>query len=187
MNEVATEPSGSYIESFNHPSLDLPSLRVHLTNRILFVGVSAMPSSAVRLLSTFLIVTDKAIREYCRAHEHMGQHVRTANVSYFVEASGEFENCVNAIKRAQRLLALLTEARGAPPLERVARRLASVHSEQVTNIRDAIEHMDSEIATDAGLAEGAANLLTLSKDGTDLELAHYRLSIAALQATLKVS
>ena len=133
-----------------------------------------------------MVITDKAVREYRTGHNRIVEHM-AANGDYkaYIEGVGHFENCINSTKRALRLLNQLSNHRDGPKLDRTARRAAEFWSDKVGKIRNAIEHIDKDIMSDAGLPEGSAHLLTISSDGSQLEIGSYHLKFVALAQTLQ--
>lgn len=106
-------------------------------------------------------------------------------IQAFFEGVGHFENCINSAKRALRALGRLGTQQDGPVIDRAIRKLAQSQATAITNLRDAIEHMDADIVTGAGIPEGDPHLLTVSKEGDQLEIGGYRISIIALQSVIK--
>jgi hypothetical protein len=54
----------------------------------------------------------------------------------------------------------------------------------MTGVRDAIEHIDQDILTEGGLAEGEAHLLTVDRTGEKLQIAKHEISFRTLHTTI---
>lgn len=146
-----------------------------------------VPPSAntARLLMTYVVVSDKAAREYAAACDRIRDHMNAGGgIQAFVEGTGHFENCINASKRALRVLGRLGTQDDGPEIDRVIRKMAQSQAKLVTGLRDAIEHMDADIVSSPGLPAGAPHLLTIDKTGKYLEIGAHRLPIAGLLGTV---
>jgi hypothetical protein len=83
-----------------------------------------------------------------------------------------------------RLLTRIVRAPESPTADRQLRRSISVWEAQLTNVRDAIEHIDADILSNGGLDEGMAHLLTISNDGLRIEIGTYSIPLQALYSTI---
>lgn len=179
----------AYLERFEPP--DLPSgastLRSQLELGMVFHARQVPPSpTTTRLLTTYMITTDKTAREYAAGCRRIKDHMDAGGgIQAFVEGVGHFENCINSAKRALRALGRLGTQQDGPVIDRTIRKLAQSQSTAITDLRDAIEHMDADIVTGAGIPEGDPHLLTVSKEGDQLEIGAYRISIIALQSVIR--
>ena len=106
-------------------------------------------------------------------------------IQAFVEGVGHFENCINAAKRALRALGRLGTQQDGPTIDRTLRKLAQSQAKTVTDLRDAIEHMDEDIVSSAGIPEGAPHLLTLDKTGDNLEVGTHRIPVVGLHGVVR--
>lgn len=178
----------AYLERFEPP--DLPSgvgtLRSQLEFGMLFHARQAPPSpSTSRLLTMYMITTDKAAREYTAGCRRVKDHMDAGgSIQAFVEGVGRFENCINSAKRALRALGRLGTQQDGPVIDRTIRKLAQSQATAITDLRNAIEHMDADIVTGAGISEGDPHLLTINKQGDYLEIGLHRISIIALQSVV---
>ncbi len=178
----------AYLERFGPP--DLPSgastLRCQLELGMVFHARQVPPSpSTSRLLTMYMITTDKAAREYAAGCRRVKDHMDAdGGIQAFVEGVGHFENCINSAKRALRALGRLGTQQDGPVIDRVIRKLAQSQATAITYLRDAIEHMDADIVTAAGIPEGDPHLLTINKQGDYLEIGAHRISIIALQSVV---
>lgn len=150
----------TYLATFNAPALEdvKSTLRWQLEAGIVFHArqVPNLPQAG-RLLFAYVIVTDKAVREYRAGHGCISEHMAAGGgIRAFVEGVGHFENCINSTKRALRLLTRLANNPDVPALDRTVRRLAHVWSNEVTSVRDTIEHIDDDIMSVPGLPDGSA-------------------------------
>ena len=179
----------SHLATFDAPVLEAghSTLRWQLEAGIIYNAreVPNLPDAG-RLLFAYLVVTDKAVREYRAGYKRISEHMATGgDTAAYVEGVGHFENCINATKRALRLLTRLASQPKGPELDRTARRVANVWADQVTNVRDAIEHIDNDIVSEAGLPDGSAHMLTINGNGTQLEIGTHHITFVALAGTLQ--
>ena len=104
----------------------------------------------------FLRLADKAVREYEWAREAVLATAARFNAPRKKMGSGQgfhlvafidhIENCINACRRLYALLdCVKAEECGGLSIERVKRRAAEAHFEELKNVRDAIEHVESDI------------------------------------------
>jgi hypothetical protein len=163
-----------------------PPLRLHFEVRVLFHGKRPPQTKATdRLLLAYVLVVDKAVREYIAGPTALLEHLRGEDGTVaLIEGLGRFETCLNTAKRALRLLTMLGARADAPTLDRTVRNLAHARAGEVTNVRDTIEHIDRDILAPSGLKDGEAHLLMVNKEGTHLEIADHQISFCALRATL---
>lgn len=179
----------AHIERFEPPELPAgaSTLRIQLELGMVFHARQVPPtSSTVRLVTTYMITTDKAAREYMagcrRVRDHM---IAGGGIQSFVEGVGHFENCINSAKRALRALGRLGTQEDGPPIDRTIRKLAQSQATTITDLRDSIEHMDEKILSGSGIPEGAPHLLTIDKQGDNLEIGTHRIPIAGLQGVVR--
>lgn len=179
----------AYLERFEPPELSAgtSTLRKQLELGMVFHARQVPPSpGTARLLMTYVITTDKAAREYMAGCRRVQDHMTAGGgIQAFVEGVGHFENCINALKRALRVLGRLGTQHDGPEIDRTIRKLAQSQAKTITDLRDAIEHMDADIVSDAGLPEGAPHLLTIDKTGANLEIGTHRISVAGLHGTVR--
>ena len=179
----------TYLAAFDAPPLEdvTSTLRGQLAAGIVFHARQLPPlPKAGRLLFSYLLVTDKAVREYRAGYKCISEHMAAdGGITSFVEGIGHFENCINSTKRALRLLTRLANNPDIPSLDRTVRHLAQLWSDKVTGVRDAIEHIDYDIVSETGLPDGSAHMLTISHDGSQLEISSHSLTFVALASTLR--
>lgn len=161
------------------------TLRWQLEARMAYHGIQP-PGTAetTRLLTAFLLVVDKAAREYVAGRAHLLQHQQEGSIKSFVVGCGEFETCINSIKRALRLQIVLGTRLDAPQQNRTDRKLASSFARLVKGVRDAIEHIDQDILSPVGIAAGHPHILRVSDDGSHLEIGARRISFNAVHSVI---
>jgi hypothetical protein len=177
----------AYLSKFDPPLFDesLGTLRGHLELGLILQGRQPPQDKAVsRFFTAYLIVVDKAIREYRSGCIKVMENMKSGGIRPFVEGTGHFETCINSVKRAMRLLTRIVRAPESPTADRQLRRSIAVWETQLTNVRDAIEHIDADILSNGGLEEGMAHLLTISDDGLNLEIGAHSMSLQALHSTI---
>jgi hypothetical protein len=179
----------AYLERFEPPELPAgaSTLRNQLELGMVFHARQIPPSpSTARLLTTYMITTDKAAREYMAGCRRVRDHMNAnGGIQAFVEGVGHFENCINAAKRALRALGRLGTQQDGPALDRTIRKLAQSQAKTITDLRDAIEHIDADIVAESGIPEGLPHLLTIDKKGEHLEIGTHRIPVAGLQGVVR--
>ena len=177
----------AYLSHFDPPLLDenMGTLRGHFELGLLLQGRQPPQDKSVsRLFTAYLIVVDKAIREYRSGCIMVMENMKSGGIRPYVEGTGHFETCINSVKRAMRLLTGIARAPESPTADRQLRRSIRVWDTQLTNVRDAIEHIDADILSNGGLEEGMAHLLTISGDGLRLEIGAHSMPLHALHSTI---
>ena len=177
----------AYLSKFDPPLLDSKSgsLRGQFQLGLILQGRQPPQNKAVsRLLTAFLIVVDKAVREYSAGCSRVQENMTSGGIRPYIEGTGHFETCINSVKRAMRLLTRIVNSSGGIATDRLVRRSISAWEKQLTDVRDAIEHIDADILRDEGIEEGMAHLLTISDDGERLEIAAHFIPISALHSTI---
>lgn len=160
-------------------------LRVEFELRKVFHDVQLPDSAATsRLLLAYLVIVDKAVREYAAGRQHLIRYASDGGSDWFVEGLGHFENCINSAKRALRLLERLGSQADVPRFDRVLRKLAQNYNQSITAVRDAIEHIDADIISPVGLLEGHPHLLSVEPNGENLRIGEHVLSLVQLHRTL---
>ena len=177
----------AYLSHFDPPLLDenLGTLRGHFELGLILQGRQPPQDKSVsRLFTAYLIVVDKAIREYRSGCIKVMENMKSGGIRPYVEGTGHFETCINSVKRAMRLLTRIVRAPESPTTDRQLRRSVTVWETQRTNVRDAIEHSDADILSNGGLEEGMAHLLTISDDGLHLQIGAHSMPLQALHSTI---
>lgn len=175
-----------HIQAFAPPPLPqgASSLHYQLYMGHVFHG-RQIPPALTRLLTTYVVTSDKAARAYeagCqRIDDHM--HRRGNTIEAYIEGLGHFETCINSVKRALRVFELLVRHRAGIPVDRVIRRRVERYGESVTALRNAIEHIEQMLD---GLHEGDAHLLAFSPDGTAFEIGAHTFAVSDLGTAVGV-
>ncbi len=176
-----------YIKDCKAPDLTdlyIPVTKNYLLN-LMFIGAGPKDQAAKSFLHSFLMVTDKALREYNAARELLIQYIASANQTMlYLEALGRFESCINSVKRGLGFADRMAAYPQSPKIERTLRRLFKLYYSTIKPLRDAIEHIDEDIIS-GGIAEGEARALTLTRDGECLEITRYRLTFTDLASVLR--
>lgn len=170
---------------------DLAELGASLSGRmmvaLLFHGKESPADGAEsRLLTGFVMVTDKALREYKAGRDALILYSKSANqMDLLFEGVGRMETCINSAKRAFGFVQRLSGRQTSLQVSRTLRKLLNSWENSLTPIRDAIEHIDLDVVAQEGLKAGDAHLLAMSKDGAHLEIATHRLSLNDLAKALR--
>ena len=170
----------SYLENFNPPALpeEAGSLHFQMYMGHLLNG-RIIPKHLIRLLTTYIVTADKAVRGYKAGCKRMEDCIKRRGnpIAAHIEALGEFENCINSIKRAIRIFDLIVRQRDGIEFDRVKRGFVKKYGEKITPLRNAIEHIDQNLE---GSQEGEAHLLVISRDGNNFEIGAHVFSVAEL-------
>lgn len=160
------------IPNFEPPELEAAAskLIVHLSLRMLLHGLQLGDVDAtVRLITAYMVTTDKAAREYLAGRTALLRHKKEGGIQAYIEGVNHFETCINSAKRAIRVFERLGSSKEKRLIDRETKRLVESKSKAITDIRDRIEHLDGDIVGHR-LGPGVPHLLTLSADGSRLEL-----------------
>jgi hypothetical protein len=130
-----------------------------------------------------IVAVDKAVREYNAGRELMVEYANAGGIARFVESLGHFETSINSVKRALRHIERLSRHPDGPDVDRALRQLLGKYGEKITPLRNAVEHMD-ETVQDGGLSEGDPHVLSISRDGSSLQVANHKLGFADLAQLL---
>lgn len=179
----------AYIENLHAPDIsDLgPSLVARTARAMISRGGTSMESSnAFRLITGFLITTDKAIREYCAGRATLLDYCSNSKgLDQLQDGLGRFETCILTAKRALRFLEKLSAHPDSPKLERTLRRLSGKFGETLIPIRNTIEHIDEEIGKETQLTPGMAHLLSIDRSGEYLDISEHKISLIDLAKILR--
>ncbi|MGZ4531166.1 MAG: hypothetical protein ACXVXP_02310 [Mycobacteriaceae bacterium] len=144
-DRVKLDPNGLDLPPVDHLSNN-GSLNVIL-DRVLAGGPTGFPQSpsALGLLSNFVRLVDKSLREYDAARAELTVYVEphegTLRTSPYIRAVDHMENCVGATHRSvlnAKALRELGVGRGAP-------RLTDRQESRLAHVRHAIEHSDEKL------------------------------------------
>ncbi len=176
-----------YITECRAPDLsDLssPVLSEFILNTV-FLGAGTQDRKARSYSITFMLAVDKAVREYIAGRELLVRYAASSNkTGLLIEGLGRFETCINAVKRALRFMERLAAHGAGPEIERLTKRLIQTHEKLLTDVRDALEHMDAFVQS-GELKEGEPHTLAITPDSEYLEIASYRLSFDQLAQLLR--
>jgi hypothetical protein len=143
-------------------------------------------SSASRFLTAYLMIVDKAIREYSAGREKLITYVESSNnienLERFADGLGRFENCIHSAKRAFRFMDRMKRNAEIPTIDRTLRKLIESKEQELTSIRNVVEHIDEEIDR---LTQGMAHMLVINQNGEYLEIADQRLPFFTLAQALR--
>ena len=162
-------------------------LAARLIVAMLFHGKEAPSEPSVsRFLTGFVMVTDKAIREYRAGRETLIAYSNSNNqLLMMFDGVGRMETSINSAKRALRLLGRIASSNSSLSVDRTLRKLAQGSENTLTPIRDAIEHIDTDITVTGALKPGEAHLLGVNHSGEYLEIARHRISFTSLANSLR--
>jgi hypothetical protein len=132
----------------------------------------------------FILSTDKALRSYNVGRTLLNQYAQSRNsTTLLLQGLADFETCVTTVKRCLAFADRMASHPENPEIERTLRRLLTSYQRTVTPVRDAIEHMDQDIARgEAG--PGSPIMLAVDQGGAVLEIGRNRLTFIELAACL---
>lgn len=141
-------------------------------------GGARDPKSNAYVMS-FVRVVDKLLLDYERARAALTEYVSSPNtlITPLIRATNECESCVSTMIRAINLGRRIRGDRNGPPVQRRVTVLSGRVSSKVNDMRNAIEHVDGQIADDAWVP-GEPLCLLLKNDR--LELAGVEIRYAEL-------
>ncbi len=139
----------------------------------------------------FVRLVDQAVKEYEDARIALieligisGNEFLTGGWELFFRFVRHLENCINATNRAIRTMERIKSEPGSLAVPKIARRLIKSISDDIRELRDAIEHMDEIIQKD-GLTGEQPVMLGIGEPGDRLILARYYVRFADLATTLR--
>jgi hypothetical protein len=176
-----------YIQECRAPDLsDIsnPVSATYLLN-VVFRGPPPENYALRSYLTNFIRNTDRAIDEYERARQLLIDYIGSANRTLlFIRAMSHFETSIHSVKRAHRFFVRLRAHPDGPAIERVAGKLLDKYGQQITDIRDTVEHIDERVER-GELADGSPIALFMSKDGERLEIGDLSMSLMDLANALR--
>ena len=165
--------------------LSTPVISTYLLN-LIFLDRGGSNNLQVRTyVHAFILCTDKAIRAYCLGRGFFSQYVASRNrTTLLFQGLAEFETCISTVKRCLSLADRMATHSDNPDIDRTTRRLLVSYQARIRPIRDAIEHMDDDIARGASLPGGPLFLFACP-DGSGLTIATNTLSFITLARTIE--
>jgi len=153
--------------------LDIPVIANYLLN-LVFVNRGGSNDPQVRsYVHSFILGTDKALRAYNAGRVLLINYTQSRNSTVLLlHGLSEFETCITTAKRCLSLADRMASHPENLEIERTIRRLLDSYQRTVRPIRDAIEHMDEDIAR-GEVGPGDPLMLTVSQDGAFLEIGKY--------------
>lgn len=154
---------------------------------LLFHGTDVPTDPTVsRLLTGYVMVTDKAIREYIAGRETLLAYSKSQNeLLILFDGMGRMETCISSAKRALRLLGRISKSKSLLVVDRTLRKLAQNPEKAITSMRDAIEHIDGLISDAPTLKSGDAHLLVIDHAGKHFEIGSEQMTFVALARSLR--
>lgn len=178
----------TWIETCTAPDLShlhVPVIANYVLN-LTFTARGGHDDPQVRsYVHSFILSTDKALRAYNSGRalilEYAGSKNRT---TLLFHALADFETCITTVKRALLLAERMAAHPENPEIERTLRRLLDSYQRAVRPVRDAIEHMDEDIAR-GEVRAGEPQMLAVSRDGGFLEIGSHRLAFTSLSGAVE--
>ena len=119
------------------------------------------------LVISYVRLVDKAVVEYQSARAYLEEYVTTDffHMSPVFRATGHIETCIGTLKRAIRALDRIRRDQQSPEIPKHLPVLSGQTPERITEVRDAMEHMDERILN--GQLPTIEALCLLTDDGLD--------------------
>jgi hypothetical protein len=173
----------TWITTCAAPNLDhlfTPVIANYLLNMV-FINRGGHTNPQVRsYIHSFILGTDKALRAYNLGRGLLLEYAESDNRSVvLLHGLSEFETCITTVKRCLSLADRMATHPENPEIERTVRRLLDSYERTVRPIRDAIEHMDEDIAR-GEIQPGDPLILSVSQDGEFLEIGQHQLRFGDL-------
>ncbi|MBA7560385.1 MAG: hypothetical protein GH159_02160 [Dehalococcoidia bacterium] len=124
------------------------------------------------------------IAERKRPTEEMAKEGR---IIYMLAFPNHMETCINAVARSYKLLDRIKsdkQKEESPMFPRELKRLAKTQFESVTNIRNAVEHIDKLILKDE-IAPGQPIMLALNRNHDGVMISDYEIKFEELAMVLR--
>ena len=148
---MTSQPTGQWPpKTCEMPDLSSLNSKTSLTlllNRV-FAGGGPKDPKSYALVMNFIRVVDVLVTEYESARESLAKFVNTPNdvISPLLVVTGSFELCITTMVRAINLGRRIRRDRRGPTISRKMSALSDAVWERVNGMRNAIEHIDSELA-----------------------------------------
>jgi hypothetical protein len=177
---------------------DLSGLDFHLIGPLLIqflIGEPGLSQKARLYRRNFVRLVEKALREYHEARGVILAQIAEANRPakemkkhgrqiFMVQFTDHIETCINATARLFKLLERIKSEREAPAFPKDLRRLVETKSEPITNVRDAVEHIDEQIQN-GEIAPGKPIALAVTRNDDGVMIADYEIKFEELAMVLK--
>jgi hypothetical protein len=139
-----------------------------VANWVVSSGGAKDPKSNAYVMS-FVRVVDRIVLDYERARAALIEYVSSPNtlITPLIRATNDCESCISAMIRAINLARRVRGDQKGPQLQRRIRVLSGPVSKKLNAMRNAMEHVDGQIADDAWVP-GAPLCLLLKNDGLEL-------------------
>jgi hypothetical protein len=140
----------------------------HILN-VVFRGGGPQQRQSAALVRNYIRIVDHLIIEYQSARDALTSYVNTPNevMGPLFVATGHFESVITSLKRAQRFLERIKRDRAVPSVDKELAVISKEAIKKVTDIRDAIEHLDEKVIK-GKIEEGESIALLVKSDGVEL-------------------
>ncbi|MBX9916313.1 MAG: hypothetical protein K2Y07_03605 [Nitrosomonas sp.] len=164
--------------------LDIPVIAGYLLNLVFTCRGGHNDPQVRSYVHAYILCTDKALRTYNAGRSLLLQYAQSENRTVLLfEGLADFETCISTVKRCLSLTDKMASHRLNPGIERTERRQLESYQKAIRPVRDAIEHMEKDIAR-GGIVPGTSIMLAVTNDGSMLEIGQHQLTFADLGACL---
>ena len=178
-----------YIKRCEAP--DISDLGDNLLSRFVtkfFLDVLNVPKTAgaSRLLTGYLMITDKAVREYAAGRNTLIAYSDGAGgVALIAEGLGRFETCINSLMRAFHLLDEMQGYSDSPAFEGSRRELIEACNLDVAPVRRIIRQIAKDIVARNVSEMDTTHLLAINQDGDQLDIGDHSLALVDIAVSLR--
>lgn len=160
--------------------LDAPVMGNYLLNLTLR-GAGARDRTASTYLVSYIRLADKALTEYELARLMLTQCVASNNnrILLLIQCVANLETCINNIKRALNFVDRMKRHQKGPDVPRLVRRFLNSSGRSISDIRNAVEHMD-EMIERGEVSEGEPIALLVGPEGDRIEIANQQITFVDL-------
>lgn len=136
-----------------------------MLNRV-FGGGGPTDRRAYAFAMNFIRLVDSLLLEYEEARQSLLRYLTAPRdvfeFSPFVRSTGQFENCISTLMRVVNLLNKLRSSRSGIVVDRKLAICSAKAQAKIRALRNAIEHLDSELSADALGTDQGLCLLVMS-------------------------
>lgn len=155
----------------NMPNIDDlwgKNILLHILNGF-FCGGGPKTLKSRALVTNYVRIVDQAVKQYKRARDAFDEYVNTPNdvISPLFVAVGYFEELIPTLKRAIRFADKIRMDKDCPPIPRTLSIFSSNTTRQITDLRNAIEHLDEQLCG-GDLKEGDPVALLVKENSIEL-------------------
>ena len=184
-------PQNNKMKNLLHLEKQFPTM---LLNVVFLQGNKGLADKTASMRKVFVRLVDKALDEYNASFQCIEEQIahiesRANNPEagaeiYMFKFIDHMENCISSIRRSLRYLDFLIGNQDGLLVDRTIRRLIDSHKTDLIDIRNSIEHLDSDIHA-GEITNDKPVLIKVSADENSVGLGNVSLSFSSLSSILK--